>query len=196
MLATIEQGGKSLNELMNYIQKMIIYTIFMSIVLQIIPKKQYEKYIKFYMGILLLLLLFIPMFELLGTDKKMKQLYQSYENQWVNNENIEENKKIIYKQYEESIGEELKEVLEKKGYKIQKVKAEVKQENYGELEQVTVILKGENGTTIEAVAPIEIGKKEEQSKPMIKEDQELKELVQTICQQEEMNVIIQSDKRE
>lgn len=175
---------------------MMIYTIFMSIILQIIPKKQYEKYIKFYMGLLLLLLLFIPMFELLGADKKIKQLYQSYENQWVNNEDIEENKKIIYKQYEESIGEELKEVLEKKGYKIQRIKAEVKQENYGELEQITVILKEGNENTIEAVAPIDIGKKDEQPKKIIKEHQELKELIQTICQQEEMEIIVQSDRKE
>lgn len=192
----IRRGRMLLNELMSYIQKMIIYTIFMSIILQIIPKKQYEKYIKFYMGLLLLLLLFVPMFKLLGTDKKMEQLYQSYENQWVNNEDIEENKKIIYKQYEESIGKELKEVLEKKGYEIQLVKAKVKQENYGELEQVTVVLKGKSENTIEAVAPIEIGKKEEKVDKMTKEHKELKELIQTICQQEEMKVIVQSDRKE
>lgn len=177
---------------MNYIQKMVIYTIFTSIIFQIIPKKQYEKYIRFYMGLLLLSLLFVPMFQLLGMDEKMEQLYQSYENQWVHSENVEENKQILYQQYEENIGEELKSVLEKNGYEIQMVKAKVNQKDYGKLEQVTIVLKGKGENTMETVAPIEIGRKEKEPEHEVDKHMELRGLIQTLCQQEEMEIIIQS----
>lgn len=58
-----------------WIQKMISYLLVMSAVLHVIPGKDYEKYIRFFCGVVLILLVLSPAAAWKGM--KLEQIYQS-----------------------------------------------------------------------------------------------------------------------
>ena len=63
--------------LTQWIQKIISMLLVMSAVLQVIPGKDYEKYIRFFCGLVLILLALSPVAALKGM--KAEQFYQQYE---------------------------------------------------------------------------------------------------------------------
>ena len=63
--------------LTQWIQKIISMLLVMSAVLQVIPGKDYEKYIRFFCGLVLILLALSPVAALKGL--KAEQVYQQYE---------------------------------------------------------------------------------------------------------------------
>ena len=68
--------------LTQWIQKIISMLLVMSAVLQVIPGKDYEKYIRFFSGLVLILLVLSPVAALKGLKVEQfyqKEVYQQYE---------------------------------------------------------------------------------------------------------------------
>ncbi len=68
--------------LTQWIQKIISMLLVMSAVLQVIPGKDYEKYIRFFCGLVLILLALSPIAALKGLKAEQfyqKEVYQQYE---------------------------------------------------------------------------------------------------------------------
>lgn len=68
--------------LTQWIQKIISMLLIMSAVLQVIPGKDYEKYIRFFCGLVLILLVLSPVAALKGLKTErfyQKEVYQQYE---------------------------------------------------------------------------------------------------------------------
>lgn len=69
--------------LYEWIRSLAYYMVLMTAVLQVIPNKDYQKYIRFYMGLVIVLLLCTPLFKVLGLEENFATLYTSsaYENE-------------------------------------------------------------------------------------------------------------------
>lgn len=68
--------------LTQWIQKIISMLLVMSAILQVIPGKDYEKYIRFFCGLVLILLALSPIAALKGLKAEQfyqKEVYQQYE---------------------------------------------------------------------------------------------------------------------
>lgn len=66
-------------QLYDWIQNIAVYLILVSAVMHAIPGKDYEKYIRFFSGLILILLLFTPLLNLTGMAEEFTSLYKSRE---------------------------------------------------------------------------------------------------------------------
>ena len=66
-------------QLYDWIQNIAVYLIVVSAVMHAVPGKEYEKYIRFFSGLILILLLFMPLMNLTGIADEFVSLYKSQE---------------------------------------------------------------------------------------------------------------------
>ena len=57
-----------LEEIYSWIQNISVYLIVTAAVMHAIPGKEYEKYVRFFSGLVLILLLFTPLLKLTGKE--------------------------------------------------------------------------------------------------------------------------------
>lgn len=68
-----------LEELYGWIQNIAVYLIVTSAIMHAIPGKEYEKYVRFFSGLVLILLLFTPLLKLTGKEGVFQNIYRSNE---------------------------------------------------------------------------------------------------------------------
>lgn len=72
----------------------VCYMVLMTAFIQILPENSYQKYLRFFFGLILILLLATPAFRLLGMETQFHELYQKSEYRRMLNE-IENNKTYL-----------------------------------------------------------------------------------------------------
>lgn len=78
-----------LEQIYGWIQNISIYLIVTAAVMHAVPGKEYAKYIRFFSGLVLILLLFTPVLKLAGREQSFQELYRSKEYE-LEKEEIEE----------------------------------------------------------------------------------------------------------
>ncbi len=68
-----------LEEIYSWIQNISVYLIVTAAVMHAIPGKEYEKYVRFFSGLVLILLLFTPLLKLTGKETYFQSAYRSNE---------------------------------------------------------------------------------------------------------------------
>lgn len=63
--------------LYEWIRSLAYYMVLMTAILQVIPNKEYQKYIQFYMGLIIVLMLCAPLIKVLGLEDDFTTLYNS-----------------------------------------------------------------------------------------------------------------------
>lgn len=63
--------------LYKWIQNLSFYLVIITAVLQILPGKEYKKYIQFFSGMVMILLILTPILKLTGTQGQFYELYHS-----------------------------------------------------------------------------------------------------------------------
>ena len=63
----------------DWIKNLVFYLILMTMLMQIIPDSDYKKYIRFFTGLVLILLLARPMLGVFQLEEKFENLYHSME---------------------------------------------------------------------------------------------------------------------
>lgn len=129
--------------LYTWMRNLVFYYIMLAAVLNFIPENSYRKYIRFFMGMLLMLLLMSPVMEILSLDEKlmdfwsMEELKEAY---WESEWNIENNVQDDYlvSGYETEIEEQISNYLE--NMEIQAVKVDVEVEEKETIEVTKIIL--------------------------------------------------------
>lgn len=81
-------------QLYDWIQNIAGYLIVVSAVMHAVPGKEYEKYIRFFSGLILILLLFMPLMNLTGIADEFVSLYKSQEYE-MNRREIENAEEMI-----------------------------------------------------------------------------------------------------
>ena len=129
-------------ELYLWIRNLAVFYIFFTAVLNLIPDQKYEKYVRFFMGLLLIFMMSTPIFSILG---KGSELTESF---WIiflkkterkNSGNSEYSESLSGKGYELELEQKIRETLEKRGIEVYKVKVNIE----GEETQANLVLKTE-----------------------------------------------------
>lgn len=67
-----------LDWLYEWIKNIAFYMIIVSVIFKVLPGNGYQKYIQFFSGIVLILLVFSPIVRVLGKEQTIKDLYEGY----------------------------------------------------------------------------------------------------------------------
>ena len=114
-------------ELYLWIRNLAVFYIFFTAVLNLIPDQKYEKYVRFFMGLLLIFMMSTPIFSILG---KGSELTESFLDNF-----SEENREKELREFQNI----QKVYLEKRGIEVYKVKVNIE----GEETQANLVLKTE-----------------------------------------------------
>lgn len=127
-------------ELYQWIKNLAVFYILLSSVLHLVPNGKYEKYVRFFMGLLLIFMMSTPVFSLFG---KGERLMASFQENFMREDRLREQEEFanlqrIYleKGYEAEIRKKILASLQKKG--IEPAETDVKIE--GEEIQVTIYM--------------------------------------------------------
>lgn len=130
-------------QLYQWIRNMAVFYILFTAVLHLAPDKKYEKYVRFFMGLLLIFMMSTPVFSLLGKGEELVESFQFYFAQENNRKEKQEfenlQKAYLERGYETELGKEMQEFLQKKGIEIQEVQVDIE----GEQISAVIITKGE-----------------------------------------------------
>lgn len=63
--------------LYEWIQNIAFYMILVMMVIQVLPSTEYKKYIRFFTGLVLILMLAVPVLKLFGMDKSITDIYEN-----------------------------------------------------------------------------------------------------------------------
>ncbi|MCI8638283.1 MAG: stage III sporulation protein AF [Coprococcus sp.] len=60
-----------------WLQNLAFYMILVTVVIQVLPNNSYQKYIRFFCGLILVILLASPIMKVLGMEENLSKLYHS-----------------------------------------------------------------------------------------------------------------------
>ncbi len=138
--------------LFGWVQDIAFYTLLMVVVLHVLPEKSQRKYLQFFMGIVLMILVISPFLSALGLDRQLDETYarQTYDQEL---QEFLERQKVIEEEYQRHVEEKLDEAREE----AEGLKEEQREQE--EQEEETAPREGE-GSGIPEIH-IEIGKPKE-----------------------------------
>ena len=123
-------------ELYLWIRNLAVFYIFFTAVLNLIPDQKYEKYVRFFMGLLLIFMMSTPIFSILGKGSELTESFLD-KKELREFQNIQ--KVYLEKGYELELEQKIRETLEKRGIEVYKVKVNIE----GEETQANLVLKTE-----------------------------------------------------
>ncbi len=144
--------------LLEWVRNVAVGMVLITTVLRILPQNHFEKYIRFYTGLCILLLVVRPLFELFSLNPSLSQLFQNYVEKMEDPslqkqmEEVEERREVsIYEQMEgqteEQITEKLETFLDEEGITVKECQAvfdlDENSESYGQVQTVWILLEEE-----------------------------------------------------
>ncbi|MCI6005871.1 MAG: stage III sporulation protein AF [Blautia sp.] len=119
-------------ELYQWMKNLAVFYILFTAFLHLVPDKKYERYVRLFMGFLLILMMCTPVFALLGKGKELVakfDLHYDGETQFMEKEEIEK-MQILYlkKGYEEEIREKIVNNLGNTGIKLEDAAVHIEEE--------------------------------------------------------------------
>ena len=124
--------------LYSWIKCLAIFYILLTMLLHLVPTEKYQKYVRFFMGLVLIVILVTPVLSILEKTRELpgsfSYIYSQEENKRLEQDMENLQKNLLEKGCEELLGENIREDLQKKGIEI--IKCEVHIE--GELLKATV----------------------------------------------------------
>ena len=102
--------------LFDWVRDIAFYTLPMNVVLHVLPGKGQRKYLQFFMGIILIILVFSPVLKFTGLERKLDTSYvfQTYDEEL---KEFRRRQTQIEEQYQKRVEEQLKETREQLGVK-------------------------------------------------------------------------------
>ena len=65
--------------LCQWIENVAFYMVILTVAMQLIPNKTYKKYIQFFSGLILVIMLAGPIFKIFGMEKEFIEIYENAE---------------------------------------------------------------------------------------------------------------------
>ena len=120
-------------ELYLWIRNLAVFYIFFTAVLNLVPDQKYEKYVRFFMGLLLIFMMSTPVFSILGKGPELTESFLtnfSKENRKKELQEFQNLQKVyLEKGYELELEQKIRESLKKKGIEVYKVEVNIKGED-------------------------------------------------------------------
>ncbi len=109
-------------ELYQWMKNLAVFYIFFTALLHLVPDKKYEKYVRLFMGLLLIFMMCTPVFSLLGKGEELANSFQVHfegEEQLLEEKEAED-LQILYlkKGYEQELKEKIAAAAENTGIKL------------------------------------------------------------------------------
>ena len=94
--------------LFGWVQDIAFYTLLMVVVLHVLPEKSQRKYLQFFMGVVLMILVISPFLSFLGLERKLDETYarQTYDQELLA---FLEKQRAIEEEYQRHLEEKLYE---------------------------------------------------------------------------------------
>ncbi|MBS6117651.1 MAG: stage III sporulation protein AF [Clostridiales bacterium] len=119
-------------EIYSWIKNLAVFYILLTTVVHLVPDKKYERYVRLFMGLLLIFMLITPVFALLGKGEKLLADFQLYyeEETAVMKEKELSNLQEIYlkKGWQWEIEEKIRDSLKEKGIYPGEVEVDIEEE--------------------------------------------------------------------
>ncbi len=143
----------------NWVKNLVCFYLLLTVVQHLLPKKSYQKYVRFFSGMLLTILVVSPVLSLLGNEELLRQkisqteFFQDMDNMKLDTEHLEATQKEVYlKEYENAIGMDVSRMAEEKQLAAQEVNVHLTQEYEVESIELTVKLKEDNSVFVQKAA--------------------------------------------
>lgn len=135
-----------------WVQNIAYYMVFMTVILSLLPAKQYEKYVRFFAGIILILLVIKPFLGGLRLEENLSHFYQEFSLRQDTAEleqkilGVEQQqKKMLLTQYETAVKEDIRQMADSSGFAVRTVEVSVcedeTEEGFGRVETVLLRVK-------------------------------------------------------
>lgn len=119
-------------EIYGWIKNLAVFYILFTAFLHLVPDGKYEKYIRFFMGLLLIVMMSTPIFSFLGMGKEITEEFQFFfeeENREKEIQELENMQKLyLEKGYALDLAEQIKENLYKSGIEVQEIEVKIEGE--------------------------------------------------------------------
>lgn len=151
-------GKKEMEFLFEWVKNLAVCMILFSTILHILPKSHFEKYIRFYTGLLVLILVIRPLLYAFSLDTSLVQKFQHYMEQ-MEDDSLKRQMEDVDKKRKEGITDQLEDQVKKQvieqidfygkdeGVKVSDCQVafdmEEKSETYGEILRVSLLLEEE-----------------------------------------------------
>lgn len=90
-----------LTQLYSWLQNVVCYFLLLTVVMNLLPDDSYRKYIRYYMGLLLILTFLSPIFQITDIHQKLESYVGKFENFETEAQEWEEKAKIWEESWEE-----------------------------------------------------------------------------------------------
>ena len=136
----------------SWVKNLVCFYIFMTAILHLLPKESYRKYVRFFTGLLLVILVLTPVLSLLGDKEnlydKISQtgFFQELDNLKLDTAHLEESQQEIYrKEYEKTIGMDIEQIARREELEVKEVSVQLTEECRLEKIYMEVEILEENG---------------------------------------------------
>ena len=139
-----------MNDIYKWIRSLVSFTLLITMILNLLPDKKYEKYLHLFTGSVFLLLFFAPLTDLSGLETKMAKAFEritlQMDAQLLQKEIIDTDGKRIQQvvsQYKTFLEQELRSMAERVGADCESVEMDIEsdpeQESFGQMKQVKMV---------------------------------------------------------
>lgn len=105
-----------------WVKNIVCFYIFMNIIIHLLPRESYRKYVRFFSGMLLMILVATPVLSVLGKEDVLMQkinqagFFQELDNIKLDTAHLEQTQKKVYlREYERAIAMDIGRIAEGKG---------------------------------------------------------------------------------
>ncbi|MBQ9885760.1 MAG: stage III sporulation protein AF [Lachnospiraceae bacterium] len=157
-----------MSEIKDWAIGIIGFILIMSIVSHLVNGRKFFKYIRFFMGLILVLIVIKPVSSFFDLDKKLEDFLNSYGIELSINDlqsklelSLDEFKDNYIESYKEAIRDKISDIVKNDGYDAVKIDADVNEDNasedYGRIEGLKIYLKAMADSASIKVDKIKIG---------------------------------------
>ena len=138
-----------------WVQRIAIYIVLVTVLRSLIGKPQYQQYFRFVSGLILILLLITPVFGLLSDDSRLygilnRYVYQQDLDDIASSLQLAEGqmKELIREEYRNAVSGQIKELAEGQGLVVQEI--QITLDTQGEVSRLEVYLKSQEPSPTKA----------------------------------------------
>lgn len=149
----------------NWVKNIVCFCIFLTMIHHLLPKDNYQKYVRFFSGMLLVVLVISPLLSLFGKEGVLLQrinqtsFFQEMDNLKLDTEYLEQEQKEIYiRQYENAIGMDISRMAEERQLSANQVEVRLSEEYQVESIAIQVNAYEEGEVAIESISLLDSGR--------------------------------------
>lgn len=141
----------------NWVRNIVCYLIFLTLICNLLPSGKYEKYVRLFGGMVLILVVIQPFTSSLQLDEKIAYYFETFSFQEEMSGLKEElgemdrqRAETITKEYEQAAASDVERMVKEAGFSPVSVEVDIdsdqESETFGMVVQVSLVVEGENGT--------------------------------------------------